>query len=269
MGRNLIIKVSDLHVLYPGGIKALDGINLEIAEGERVVLIGPNGSGKTTLLRVIMGLEPGYKGHVEVMGWEPLRLPKPLRRSIAYMPESLSVPSRLKVAEYLEIIAELRGCREWLDVGEILGLVKYRKATIGSLSQGYKRRVMLAAAVLCKPRLVVLDEPYSNVDVETYAVIDDLLQSFLPRDSTLLVSTHILPRIRGSSIIVIANGKIIEKHKRLDETIIYKLKCGSLFEETLSKDRMLELVLKRGCQLVETRCLTAYDIIKKSFSYKS
>jgi len=153
-----------------GSRRVLDDVSLEVARGERVVVLGENGSGKSTLLQIVSGVIDADEGD--------LRLPD----SIGYAPEKPDIPDHLLVREWLDLVASLkrvRGATNELGVSELLG----RK--VGALSLGQRQRVSLVAAFTGEPPLLVLDEPTNALDAASRDAVIARLEG-----ATALIATH-------------------------------------------------------------------------------
>lgn len=244
-------------VLMENVVKKYDGntvlknISLSIREGDRVVVVGPNGSGKTTLIKILLGLTRRDSGVVRVLGFDPMdKRFDEVRKNIGYLPEKTTLIPGMRVEDYLEYISNIKGCCEYGDVMDQLGLVKYMRYKVKELSQGYKRRVLLAASLLCKPKLLILDEPYANIDLETKLVIDDLLNN-IPKNTTILMATHIEPSLNNYTAVIMMNGVIIGKIG-VENTVKIIIKCGEKENELTEKELdKINNLIKQGCNLVK------------------
>jgi ABC-type multidrug transport system ATPase subunit len=155
-----------------GSRRVLDDVSLEVARGERVVILGENGSGKSTLLRVVCGVALADEGDV--------RLPD----AIGYAPEKPDIPDHLLAREWLDLVASLKRAR-FIGASSELGVSELLGRKIGALSLGQRQRVSLVAAFMGEPPLLVLDEPTNALDAASRdAVIARL------RDATALIATH-------------------------------------------------------------------------------
>jgi ABC-2 type transport system ATP-binding protein len=227
----------------------LDGVGFHVKPGERVLLVGPNGSGKTTLFRIITGALAPQEGRVLVEGRPPRRLPPPLRRGLSLVLEAPRMPGWLRVREYLETIAGLRGCGEpegWIV--EELGLDGLLGERVSSLSQGYRKRLAVAAAFTCSPRLVLLDEPLSAVDPVTVSRIARLLDAV--KGPTIIVASHISLDINWDRVGVLLGGRIHWHSPSRTPTLRVEAACpdGSTATGRLGLDEACKL-LARGCRL--------------------
>ncbi len=189
-----ILQVSGLRHAY-GGRAALRGVDIAVAPGEIYGLLGPNGAGKTTLVRAVCGRLKPDAGEVRIAGRDPWRDGQ-ARAALGLAPQALALYGHLTVAENLEAFAALAG----VERGSVMGAVKYAMAVtetdaqagrlVGQLSGGFQRRVNIAAAVLHRPRLLVLDEPTVGVDLTARAAIDECLRALRRDDVAILLVTH-------------------------------------------------------------------------------
>jgi len=173
---------------------ALAGVSLEIATGEVYALIGRNGAGKSTLAKAAIGALSLDSGTVRVLGGDPARDPA-ARRIIGVAPQEIALYPHLTVAENLDAFATLAGVRK----GRSEAIAKAMDETacaerardrIDQLSGGWRRRANLAAAIVHKPRLLVLDEPTEGLDAETRVVLRRLIDRLRARDTAVLLISH-------------------------------------------------------------------------------
>lgn len=195
------LEVVDLAYEYPDGNQALFGVNFSVAPGERVALLGPNGSGKTTLILHLNGILTAGHGHVSVDGLvvdtankEALRT---IRSNVGVVfqdpDDQLFMPTVAEDVAFGPYNMGLRG--EELehvvkDALEAVGMLNFRDRPPHHLSFGQRRRVAVATVLAMKPRIVVLDEPSSNLDPASRRELADILRSL---DITMLMVTHDLP----------------------------------------------------------------------------
>ena len=247
---NRVVVVRNVVKKY-GNSTVLKNVCLDASRGDRIVIVGPNGSGKTTLIKILLGLSLRDHGTVRVFGIDPIdKWFDRVRKKIGYLPEKVTLIPGMKVEEYLSYVSSIRGCYSYEDIMELLGLTKYRNHLVKTLSQGYRRRVLLAAALLCSPKLLILDEPYANIDLDTKLVIDELLNS-IPKDTTILMTTHIEPSLNEYTAIVMIDGKIIGKIT-VENTVRLVLVCGDERIELNEKElKKVNDLIRRGCNLEE------------------
>ncbi|AWN37274.1 ABC transporter ATP-binding protein [Methylobacterium radiodurans] len=177
------------------GRPVLTGLDLALGQGEILALLGPNGAGKTTLMRLVAGrLAPGA-GTVRVAGRDP-RTDAGARRAVGWVPQEIALWPRLSVAENLGVFASLAGVprRERAPaVAAMLALADIEtvaRSLVGQLSGGYQRRVNIAAGLIARPALVLLDEPTQGVDRAARAAIHAMLRRLRRAGTAILVATH-------------------------------------------------------------------------------
>jgi ABC-type multidrug transport system ATPase subunit len=171
-----------------GRFPALAGADLDVEEGERVLLSGPNGAGKTTLLRLCAGLVPLRAGEAEVLGFDLARDRRSVRRELALVGHETFCYDDLTVLENLRFSARAAG-RAAGDADEAIervGLTRVANVTHARLSQGQRRRLSLANAVARKPRLLLLDEPHAGLDERGREILGDVVRAA----PTVLLASH-------------------------------------------------------------------------------
>jgi ABC-2 type transport system ATP-binding protein len=203
------VRVRDLDVVR-GSTHALRSVSLDVPEGRVTGLLGPSGSGKTTLMRAIVGVQIVRRGTVEVLG-------KPagdsgLRRRVGYVTQAPSVYRDLTPRENLEYFARLVGApSERIDeVLEIVDLARLSRRHVGSLSGGEHSRVSLAAALLPRPELLVLDEPTVGLDPLLRRDLWRTFAGLAESGTTLLVSSHVMDEAENcDELILVRDGRIV------------------------------------------------------------
>lgn len=209
-----IIRVENLTKKY-AGVTALHGINFEVSKGEIVGFLGPNGAGKSTTMRILAGFLPATSGSASVAGFDIYKDSLKAKERIGYMPENVPLYPDMRVTEYLNYRAILKGVKgrrlkeRVEDVKELCGLTDVHRKLIGALSKGYRQRVGLADALLHEPDLLILDEPTIGLDPNQIRQVRELIKN-LGRHHTILLSTHILSEVEMtcSRVIIINKGKI-------------------------------------------------------------
>ncbi|GGP21199.1 MarR family transcriptional regulator [Thermocladium modestius] len=190
---NMIVKVEDLWKSF-GGKMVNERINMYVDEGEIVSILGPNGAGKTTLLRQTYGELRPDNGKVSIIGMSPKRAKR--LGVMGVVPQEARPFSLLKVREHVEMIARLRGMprdrvRECIDDAiDTVGLKDYANTLIDELSGGLKRLVLVASAIACRPRLLILDEPTVGIDAQNRRVIWSVIRSMRDGGSSVILTTH-------------------------------------------------------------------------------
>jgi heme ABC exporter ATP-binding subunit CcmA len=192
-----MIRLQDVGIAF-GRTLALDEIDLEIAAGVTGVF-GPNGSGKTTLLRVIAGLIRPTSGTIELDGVPMNHKEETVRRSIGYAGHTPGLYSRLTLHENLMLFAAMYGATADGVDATIATVAMERDAhrPVGQLSAGLTRRAAVARALLHEPRILILDEPYANLDDEASEAISNAVKAWFRPDRIGLVATHGAKKVRA------------------------------------------------------------------------
>lgn len=196
MGEDHILHVERLFKKYGDKI-AVSGISFSVDEGEVFALIGPNGAGKTTTMRIIATLLKPTSGRVMVEGHDVAREPLEVRRRISYLPEEAGAYPNMTGREYLEFVARVyfddpSEAREAVERGvEYAALGDAIDERVKTYSKGMKRRLQLARALMTRPRLLLLDEPTSGVDVVHAVHLRRMVKKVAKEEgSTVLLSSH-------------------------------------------------------------------------------
>jgi len=209
-----MIKVENLTKRYAGQT-AIRDLNFEVSRGEIMGFLGPNGAGKTTTMRILAGFMPPTSGRASIAGFDVFEKSLQARAHLGYMPENVPLYSDMRVTEYLNYRAALKGVPHRRitervgDVKELCGLKDVERKLIGTLSKGYRQRVGLADALVAEPDLLILDEPTIGLDPNQIRQVRELIKN-LGRQHTILLSTHILPEVEMtcSRVIIIHKGRI-------------------------------------------------------------
>jgi ABC-2 type transport system ATP-binding protein len=179
-----------------GQRNVVDGVSLDVAQGEFFALLGANGAGKTTLISMLSGLARPHAGAVQVLGHDVTREPYLTRRLLGVVPQELVFDPFFTVRECLRLQSGYFGLRNndaWIDeLLHHLGLSQQAEQNMRALSGGMKRRVMVAQALVHKPPVIVLDEPTAGVDVELRQSLWQFITELNARGHTVLLTTHYL-----------------------------------------------------------------------------
>jgi ABC-2 type transport system ATP-binding protein len=199
------------------GIPAVESISFCARAGEITGYLGPNGSGKSTTMMMIAGLIKPTNGEILFRGVSINRNSILYKRLLGYVPEEPHLYSHLTGLEYLEMVAQLRHLAVKTATSKIDGLLRLfnlhgdRHAPISAYSKGMRQKVLLMAALLHNPELIVLDEPFSGLDVGSALVLRSLIQELAHRGKVVLFSSHELETVERicSRIVILHRGKIV------------------------------------------------------------
>ena len=214
-----ILTAENIHKAY-GDFKALSDINLAIPEGSIFGLLGPNGAGKTTLIRIITQIIAADQGSIMINN-------KPLNfnhiREIGYLPEERGLYKKMKVGEHLLYLAQLKG----LSKKEAMEQIKvwFRKFKIAGwwgkkvedLSKGMQQKIQFIATVIHKPKLIILDEPFSGFDPINVNIIKDEILNLAKNGNTIIFSTHRMESVEELCdyiVLIDKSEKILEGSKK-------------------------------------------------------
>ncbi|MHB8790528.1 MAG: ABC transporter ATP-binding protein [Desulfobulbaceae bacterium] len=188
-----VIQVENLTKSFSGKI-VVNKLSLQIRAGEIYGFLGPNGSGKTTFIRMLCGLLRPDSGHGTCLGFDILRESRQIKPLVGYMAQRFSLYEDLSVRENLNFMARIYGLRQIRatvdETIERMSLTRYVDQLAGTLSGGWKQRLALAACLLHKPRLLLLDEPTAGVDPKARRDFWDDIYSLAGEGVTSLISTH-------------------------------------------------------------------------------
>ena len=195
---------------------AVDGIDIEVPQGQVWGFLGPNGSGKTTTIRMLCGLLKPDAGTGTCLGHDVVRDPDSIKREVGYMTQRFSYWEDLSIRENLEFVARMYGIAERKkkvdETLERLGLRQREDQLAGELSGGWKQRLALAACMLHEPKLLLLDEPTAGVDPQARRDFWEEIHRLSQTGLTVLVSTHYMDEAeRCDRIVYISLGKIIAR----------------------------------------------------------
>ena len=199
------------------GIKAVDDVSFTVRAGEITGYLGPNGSGKSTTMKMITGLLEMTSGEIMFRGQPIQRDLIAYKQSMGYVPEEPYLYSHLSGLEYLVMVGQLRGLPSKPTADRIDGMLRLlslhgdRNVPISSYSKGMRQKVLLSAALLHNPELILLDEPFSGLDVGTALVLRSLIQELAARGKVILFSSHELETVERVSahVVILHRGKVV------------------------------------------------------------
>jgi len=212
-----MIEVHGLTKQY-GPVSAIRDVSFSVEPGQIVGFLGPNGAGKSTTMRILSCYLPASRGSARVAGYDVFTQSMDVRKRIGYLPESVPLYAEMRVATYLDFIAEVKGLsrnerrRRIADVLDRCLITEVQHRLIGKLSKGYRQRVGLAQAIVNDPDVLILDEPTIGLDPRQITEIRSLIKSFAGRH-TVILSTHILPEVSMvcDGVVIINKGAIVAR----------------------------------------------------------
>jgi heme exporter protein A len=219
MDAEMMIRVENLEKSF-GPRTALAGVSFCVAAGEFVTLVGPNGAGKTTLLRILATLTRPTAGTLRIAGLDPAKAGEEVRRHIGFLSHRTLLYNDLTAEQNLRFYAQmydLVGSAARIDdLLERVGLATRRHDLVRTFSRGMQQRLSVARAVLHKPRLLLLDEPYTGLDPNATQVLTELLTGLAGEGCAVLLTTHNLERglAAGQRVMVLARGRLVYDERK-------------------------------------------------------
>ena len=225
-----MLEVQHLYRSYRG-IPAIQDVSFTLAPGEVVGFLGPNGAGKSTTVKIITGMLRSDDGRVLFEGEDIAKDMVTFRAVIGYVPEEAQLYTYLSGLEYLQLVGRLRGLDEALleakatRLLKLLSLESWQYSPISTYSKGMRQRVLIAAALLHDPRLLIFDEPLSGLDVVSGRLFKDLLELLAAEGKAVLYISHVLEVVEQvcNRVIVIARGRVLADAPPADLTKLMSL----------------------------------------------
>ena len=212
----MTISISNLRKSY-GGTLAVADLSLEVAPGEILGFLGPNGAGKSTSVKVLTGLLTPDAGTAAICGFDVIKQPLEAKRRLGYIPEAPAMYETLTAAEYLDLIGSLyhldartREARA-SEMLNLFGISADKDKRLSEFSKGMKQKVVISAALIHRPDVLILDEPFDGLDANTAMVVKELLRKFAEQGKAVLFCSHILEVVERicSRIVVIDKGRMV------------------------------------------------------------
>lgn len=206
------LEVRNLHKSF-GETEVLHGISFSVESGSALGLLGRNGAGKTTTIRILMDVFKANQGEVLLDG-KPMN---PRKEGIGYLPEERGLYPKKKVGEQVIYLAQLRGMgqkearesmRHWL---KRLGVSEYENRKLETLSKGNQQKVQLAQTLICDPKIIILDEPFSGLDPVNSQILKDVINEEIQRGKLVIFSSHQMSYVEEfcQDIVIINKGEIV------------------------------------------------------------
>lgn len=211
-----VLSLKNLTMDY-GAKRVLNGVDLDVFQGQIIGYIGPNGAGKSTTVKIMLGLIDGYEGEVEIFGEDISSGNPEYKRRIGYVPENAEVYDNLTAREYLTFTGELYGMdREYAEEKALKLMEEFDLGTvfdkrISSYSKGMRQKVLIISSLLHDPDLLFLDEPLSGLDANSMMIIQEVLSQLAAQGKTIFYSSHIMDLVEKISnrIVLLVDGKVI------------------------------------------------------------
>ena len=210
-----------------GRVVAVEQVDFEVQAGEMVALIGHNGAGKSTTIKMLTGQLKPSAGAISVGGVDVLAQPGEARKVMGYVPEDPALYDYLTCREFLELVRDLRGTGDLDAALRLAGLGQDADRLIREYSQGMRRKTALAAAVVGKPPVLVLDEALNGLDPPSAARVKGELRAYCDAGGAVLLSTHVLETVEkvADRVVMLAHGKVVadERVSEIGEEGLEKL----------------------------------------------
>jgi ABC-2 type transport system ATP-binding protein len=225
------IRIRDLRKVY-GGKAAVDGLTLSVGRGSFFGFLGPNGAGKTTTIRMLMGLATPTSGEVEILGMGMPERALDIRARIGLVPDDSLLFDHLTGLEFVEFVGRMYRLQRDVakarsaELIDLFELGEARKKIIGEYSKGMRKRVAMAAALIHRPDLFLLDEPFEGVDAVGARLMKDILNEQVRRGATIFLTSHVLEVVER----LCDRVAIISEGRRVVDAPMSELRTG---EETL------------------------------------
>ncbi len=199
------------------GLGVLNGVSFTIKPGEVAGYLGPNGAGKSTTVKILTGLIQPSDGVVLWKGQDVTKCPIEFKSCLGYVPEEPLLYPYLTGIEYLQLVGRLRGIGEKMlneKIGALLShfsLHRCRHSSLNSYSKGMQQKILLAAALLHNPDLLILDEPLSGLDVASALIVRSLIRSLAAEGKVILFSSHVLESVEKicSRVMILHKGSLV------------------------------------------------------------
>ena len=229
-----MLHIKNFTKIYSNGKVAVDNISLDVESGDIFAFIGPNGAGKTTTIKSVVGINDFNSGEILIDGMDIVKNPIECKKNMAYIPDNPDIYDTLTGVQYLELVADIFNIgkeeRNTLakEYATLLGLEKDLNSPISTYSHGMKQKLVLISALIHKPKLIVMDEPFVGLDPKASFAVKEIMRKIVRDGSAIFFSTHVLEVAEKlcNKVAIIKDGKIIA--------------CGTM--EEVKKDKSLEKV---------------------------
>lgn len=205
--------------VYPNGKVGADDINLVVEAGDIFAFIGHNGAGKTTTIKSIVGINDVTSGDILIDGKSIVKKPMECKKIVAYVPDNPDIYNALTGVQYLNLIADFfRVSKEdraetVKKYAELLDIYKDLNSPISNYSHGMKQKLVLISALIHRPKLIVMDEPFVGLDPKASYCVKEIMKDFVKNGGAIFFSTHVLEVAEKlcNKVAIIKDGKIIKQ----------------------------------------------------------
>lgn len=212
-----MLNIEHLTKIYPNGKKAVDNLSLSIQSGDIYGFIGANGAGKTSAIKSVAGIHEFQKGEIYICGNSMKTAPLQCKKQMAYIPDNPDIYEHLSGYQYINFIADIYGVplperkRRIEKYGELFEMTSSLKNIIASYSHGMKQRTAIIAALIHKPALLILDEPFVGLDPKGAYHLKQIMQELVTMGGAIFFSTHVLDVAEKlcNKVAIIKSGKLV------------------------------------------------------------
>ena len=210
-----MIEIKNFSKSYVKGTKAVDDLSLTISDGDLCAFVGLNGAGKSTTIKALMGILPFEEGEILVDGKNIKSNPVEIKKEMAYVPDNPEVYAFMKGIDYIKFILSIYSTpfdeKEMEDFAKELGIYNALGDLVSSYSHGMKQKIVLLAAFLHHPKILVLDEPFVGLDPKATHILKEKMKSYTEAGNTIFFSTHVLEVAEKlcNKVAIINKGKLV------------------------------------------------------------
>jgi ABC-2 type transport system ATP-binding protein len=210
-----MIEIKNFSKTYVKGVKAVDNLSLTIEDGDLCAFVGLNGAGKSTTIKALMGILPFEEGEIIVDGKNIKSNPVEIKKEMAYVPDNPEVYAFMKGIDYIKFILSIYGTpfdeKEMEDFAKELGIYNALGDLVSSYSHGMKQKIVLLAAFLHHPKILILDEPFVGLDPKATHLLKEKMKDYTAKGNTIFFSTHVLEVAEKlcNKVAIIKKGKLV------------------------------------------------------------
>ena len=210
-----MIEIKNFSKTYVKGVKAVDNLSLTIEDGDLCAFVGLNGAGKSTTIKALMGILPFEEGEILVDGRNIKSNPVEIKKEMAYVPDNPEVYAFMKGIDYIKFILLIYGTpfdeKEMEDFAKELGIYNALGDLVSSYSHGMKQKIVLLAAFLHHPKILILDEPFVGLDPKATHLLKEKMKDYTAKGNTIFFSTHVLEVAEKlcNKVAIIKKGKLV------------------------------------------------------------